>query len=149
MIRAPFIFILTFISHLSFGQNLYTQKFNNCKLSNFCLGCGETKAEIPQTFKKEFIKILGIKNLNKINGEIELQILIDSFGNPCLLSANNQTNIKSNKLNLQKAVNNSPVWKPAINEKIITQSSVTLLLIFKNCIAHMVKYESSSYSQCN
>ena len=132
MIKTSFIFILNFISILSFGQNLYTQKFDNCKLSNFCLDCGEIKAEIPQTFKEEFIKSLGSKNLNKVNGEIEIQILIDSFGKPCLLSADNRTNIKSNKLNLQKAVNSTSVWKPAISEKNVSQSSVSLLLTFEN-----------------
>ena len=52
MIKVSFIFGLTFISILSFGQNLYTQKFDNCKLSEFCLDCGNPKAEIPQTFKQ-------------------------------------------------------------------------------------------------
>ncbi|MEO6731443.1 MAG: hypothetical protein ABIN01_09510 [Ferruginibacter sp.] len=130
MIRASFIFFLTFISTLSFGQNLYTEKFDNCKLSSFCLDCGAPKAEMSQTFNDELLRNLDSKSLKKINGDIEIQILIDSLGKPCLLSATNQTNVKLNKLNLQKAVNNSSFWKPAISEKIATQSSVSLLLTF-------------------
>ncbi len=132
MIKAFFIFILTFISIFSVGQNLYNQKFDNCKLSNFCLDCGEIKAEMPQSFKQEFINSLGFKSLSIVSGEIEIQILIDTFGKPCLLSANNQTNIKSNKLNLQKAINNTSIWKPAISDKVVTQSSVSILLTFDN-----------------
>jgi ligand-binding sensor domain-containing protein len=132
MIRVSFVFFLTSISIFSFGQNLYTEKFDNCKLSNFCLDCGETKAEMPQSFKQQLINFLDSNNLNKINGQIEIQILIDSFGKPCLLSANNQTNIKSGKLNLQKAINNTSVWKPAISQNVVAQSSVSLLLVFEN-----------------
>ena len=78
---------------------MYSEKFDNCRLSSFCLDCGEPKAEIPQTFNEELLRNLDPKSLNAINGDIEIQILIDSLGIPCLLSASNQTNIKLNKLN--------------------------------------------------
>jgi len=132
MIKVFFIFIFAFPSFLSFGQNLYTQKFDDCKLSEFCLDCGDPKAEMPLTFKQEVAKFLDSKSLQKVNGKIEIQILIDAFGKPCLLSANNQTNIESNKLNLQRAINNTSVWKPAISENKATQSSVALLLTFSD-----------------
>lgn len=132
MIRTSFIFFLTLISTWSFGQHLYTEKFDNCKLSSFCLDCGEPKAEMPQTFNQELLKNLDSKSLLKITGDIEIQILIDSLGKPCLLSATNQTNVKLNKLNLQKAVNNTSFWKPAISENLPTQSSVSIVLNFEN-----------------
>jgi len=30
-----------------FGQHLYPEKYDACKLSSFCLDCGEPKAEVP------------------------------------------------------------------------------------------------------
>ena len=61
-----------------------------------------------------------------------IQILIDSSGKPCLLSANNQTNIKSEKLNLQYAINTTSNWTPAISENKAAQSSVSLIFDFDN-----------------
>ncbi len=116
----------------SLGQNLYPEKFDDCKLSRFCLDCGDTKAQLPQTFIKDFISNLDEKSLNKISGDIEVQILIDSLGNPCLLSAKNSTNIKSKKLNLQKAINQTEKWSPAISKGESVQASVSLLLKFSN-----------------
>jgi ligand-binding sensor domain-containing protein len=87
---------------------------------------------MPEIFNQELLKNLDIKSLKKINGDIEVQILIDSLGKPCLLSANNQTNIKLSKLKLQKAINSGSYWKPAVSEKMATQSSVSLVLSFSN-----------------
>lgn len=121
-----------FITSFSFGQHLYPEKFNECKLSKFCLDCGETKAEPPQEFIKNFISNLNQKSLKKIKGFIEVQILIDSIGNPCLLSAKNETNIKSKKLKLQKGIANSGNWSPAISKGKPEKVSVSLQLYFNN-----------------
>jgi hypothetical protein len=101
-------------------------------LSQFCLDCGETKAQPPQTLKEELFKNLNAASLKKLKGLLEIQILVDSIGKPCLISADNQTNIKSKKLNLQFAVNSSSFWKPAISENKNTQSSVSLIIYFDN-----------------
>jgi ligand-binding sensor domain-containing protein len=115
-----------------FGQNLYSEKFDNCKLSQFCLDCGDTKAQPPQSLIQELINNFDASTLKKARGQLEIQILIDSFGNPCLLSANNQTNAKSKKLGLQYAINNTSKWKPAVSENKNTPSSVSLILDFDN-----------------
>lgn len=132
MTRAAILFYLPFIPTFSFGQHLYSEKFDNCKLTSFCLDCGEPKAIMPEIFNQELLKNLDIRNVSKINGDIEVQILIDSLGKPCLLSANNQTNVKLNKLQLQKAINNGSPWKAAVRDKIAMHSSVSLLLSFSN-----------------
>lgn len=123
---------LTILSTYTFGQNLYPEKFDYCKLSEFCLDCGEIKAQPPQNLIQELNKNFDATSLKKIKGQLEIQILIDSFGRPCLLSTNNQTNIKSKKLRLQNSINNSSNWLPAISENKKTKSSVSLILYFDN-----------------
>lgn len=132
MNRFFYTLVLVFITKLSFGQNLYLEKFDNCKLSRFCIDCGDTKAIPPQNLIQELISNFDSNSFKKIKGQLEIQVLIDSTGKPCILSATNQTNIKSNKLKLQYSVNNSSLWKPAISQNKITQSSVSLLLNFEN-----------------
>lgn len=121
-----------FITNLTFGQHLYPEKFNQCKLSKFCLDCGDTKAEPPQKFIENFISNLNKKSLKKINGFIDVQILVDSIGNPCLLSAKNETNIKSKKLKLQNGIANSGNWSPAISKGKFEKVSISLQLNFNN-----------------
>jgi hypothetical protein len=93
-------YILLFIlcAAMAQGQHLYNEKYNDCSFNSFCLDCGEVKAQPPQNFLNELIAKFNPKSLKEIKGSIEVQILIDSVGNPCLLSADNQSNIKSKKL---------------------------------------------------
>ncbi|MEQ8903986.1 hypothetical protein [Ekhidna sp.] len=116
----------------SFGQHLYPEQFDNCKLSSFCLDCGDTKAEPPSDFISTFIENLNQKVLTKLEGKIEVQILIDESGNPCLLSASNQSTVNSKKLSLQNAINSGNQWNPAISKDKKSNTSVSLLLIFEN-----------------
>lgn len=121
-----------FIINFAFGQHLYPEKYDECKLSRFCLDCGDTKAEPPADFVTDFLSNLNEKSLKKIKGSIVVQILIDSIGKPCLLSAQNETNIKSKKLKLQDGINNTNNWLPAITKEKAESASVSLLLIFED-----------------
>jgi hypothetical protein len=121
-----------FIINFAFGQHLYPEKYDECKLSRFCLDCGDTKAELPQDFVSDFISNLNEKSLRKIKGSITVQILVDSIGKPCLLSAKNESNVKSKKLGLQNGISNTKNWLPAITRRKAEQASVSLLLIFKD-----------------
>ena len=116
--------------NILFGQNLYPEKFDECNLNKFCLDCGDIKAQPPQTFINDLISNLNERSINKINGDIEVQILIDSLGTPCLLSAKNETNIKSKKLNLKNGINSTKKWSPAMSKGKSQQVSVSLLLTF-------------------
>ncbi len=121
-----------FIINFAFGQHLYPEKYDECKLSRFCLDCGDTKAEPPQDFVSDFISNLNEKSLRKIKGSIIVQILVDSIGKPCLLSAKNETNVKSKKLRLLNGISNTKNWLPAITKGKAEQASVSLFLIFKD-----------------
>lgn len=116
----------------SYSQHLYSEKYDNCKLTSFCLDCGDTKAEAPKSFINELVDKFDKKSLSKIKGNIEVQILIDENGKTCLLSSQNQTNISSKKLGLQKAINQTTNWEPAISKNKKTNSSVSLIFTFEN-----------------
>ena len=88
-----------------FGQHLYPEKYDDCKLSSFCLDCGEPKAEVPRDAVESILSGLNQKSLKKINGLIRVQILVDTLGNSCLLSSENSTNVSSKNLGLKKAIN--------------------------------------------
>lgn len=115
----------------SYSQHLYPEKYDGCRLTSFCLDCGDTKAEPPQMFIDEMIGNFDKKGLSKINGSVEIQVLVDDNGKPCLLSSLNQSNVTSKKLGLQKAVNNTSLWQPAISKGKNTNSSVSFVLVFE------------------
>jgi ligand-binding sensor domain-containing protein len=114
----------------SYAQNLYPEKFEGCQFTSFCLDCGDTKAQPPKSIVNELIDKFDKNSLGAIKGTIEVQILIDENGKPCLLSSLNQTNVPSNKLNLQNAINNTSHWEPALSQNQKSSSSVSLIFEF-------------------
>jgi len=127
-----FLILTQFWLTLSYSQHLYTEKYDVCSLTSFCLDCGDTKAQPPKLIVDELANNLDKKSLSKISGIIEVQILIDENGKPCLLSSVNQTNVSSKKLGLQKAINNISAWESAVSDNKKTNSSVSLILEFEN-----------------
>ncbi len=124
--------ILLFSVLILNAQNLYQEKFNDCKLSTFCLDCGDTKSEPQSTIIDEIIQNLDKSTFTKTKGIIEIQILINEDGKPCLLSVQNQTNVSTKKLKLKEAINNSSNWSPAITKGKKQNSSVSVILEFNN-----------------
>lgn len=132
MYKSILLFIaFVFTSYASSAQYLYPEKFKGCILG-FGLDLGNPKAKAPDNFADKIIENMNSAALEKIEGSIEVQILIDTLGQPCLLSANNKTNVTSKALNLQAAINSSSNWEPAIYYGTKTDVCVMLLLEFKN-----------------
>jgi ligand-binding sensor domain-containing protein len=119
-------------TNTGFSQHLYSEKYEGCLFSSFCLDCGDTKASPPKTFVSEVVNKLDKATLSEIKGTIEVQILIDENGKPCLLSSTNQTNIPFEKIKLQNAINSTSYWQAAISENKKTSSSVSIIFEFDN-----------------
>ncbi len=49
-----------------FGQHLYPEKYDECELSQFCLDCGEPKAELPKDAVESVLDGFNRKALKKI-----------------------------------------------------------------------------------
>jgi hypothetical protein len=126
------IIFLGIIANTLYSQSLYPEKFEDCKLSSFCLDCGDLKAQPPKTIIQKLLTGIGEKNLTILKGTIELQILIDQDGKPCLLSADNKTNISSSDLKLKASVNGTENWSPAVTGAKKENSSVSIILQFEN-----------------
>lgn len=114
------------------AQQLYQEKFDDCRLSAFCLDCGDTKAEPQSTFIDEIINNLHKSMFAKAKGVIEVQILIDEQGAPCLLSLQHRINVSITRLALKKAINNTSNWQPAIIKGKQQNSSVSLIFSFEH-----------------
>jgi ligand-binding sensor domain-containing protein len=115
-----------------FGQHLYPEKYDDCKLSRFCLDCGDPKAELPDNAVETILSGLNQKSLKKINGTIKVQILVDTLGNPCLISSENNTNVSSKKLDLQNAIYSMPKWAASMKDEKAQSASVSLELVFQD-----------------
>ncbi len=124
--------LVIFTFQTSFGQNLYPEKYDDCKLSRFCLDCGDPKAELPENGVNDILDGLNQKSLKRIAGTIKVQILLDSLGKPCLLSSENNTKVSSKKLDLQEAINSMPNWTPSMKNTKPQSSSVSLELVFQD-----------------
>lgn len=124
--------ILIIFSTPIFSQSLYPEKFEDCKLSRFCLDCGDTKAQPSKDILQEIFSNFDKKSLTNLNGTIEVQILIDEKGKPCLLSCENKTSVSSIELNLKNAINNTSNWQPAITNNKSENSSVSVIFEFSN-----------------
>ena len=124
------LFFLT--AQTVFGQHLYPEKYDECKLSRFCLDCGEPKADLPKDAVESILNGLNQKSLKKINGSIRVQILVDTLGHSCLLSSENGTNVTSKKLDLQNAINSMSKWTPSMKDNKAQSASVSLELVFQD-----------------
>ncbi len=132
MKRTVITFLAFFLLFTTQAQNLYNEKFTGCDISHFCLDCGDTKAEPAGYFIDEIVDNLNKSILSKVKGFVEVQILVNENGMPCLISANNQTNFTSKKMKLQNAINSTSYWVPAISKSKKISSSVSLTFIFDN-----------------
>lgn len=112
------------------AQYLYPEHYLE-KVSSFCLDCGNPQAMPPDDFLQQFMIRLDEKALQHVNGDIYVQILVDSTGNARLLSADNRTNVKSKKLKLQQSID-AIHWTPAGGDDVSGFQSVQLLIQFQN-----------------
>lgn len=112
------------------AQHLYPEHYS-FKGSRFCLDCGDPKAMPPDDICTRLLKAFNKKAIKNIEGDIYVQVLIDSEGKAQLVSADNQSNVTSKKLRLQKAIN-SIKWSPAVYDDKDNNQSVQLLLAFHN-----------------
>src|SRR5437870_2859413 len=80
------------------AQNVFPVKLEGCNTSQFCLDCGDPKANYDQADFDKLVTTLNSKyKLKGISGKIGFQVLVDSLGKPCVLSHTDQ---QSNKITL-------------------------------------------------
>ncbi|HRH50143.1 MAG TPA: two-component regulator propeller domain-containing protein [Panacibacter sp.] len=109
-----FLTLLAFtISTVINAQNLYPKKLDNCITTQFCLDCGDIKANVDkEKFETLITSLISTNNLKGIKGRVMFQILVDSTGKGCVLS---HTDVSDNIIsrNIVMALNSFDGFIPA------------------------------------
>lgn len=110
------------------AQHVYPEVYDHCYLDQFDFETDQIIAKIDsKTLIKTITRGWDKKTLNKAEGSLGLQILVDRRGNSCLMSVRNDTNMKLKKLNLNKNINDNLKW-----ERLSNKISTIILLEFKD-----------------
>ena len=133
------IFLVLFLtsSIATFGQHMFDETTSNCDYSEMSTESRSitTIYTSPELFYEDLLKDVNPKHLEKLNGELLLQILIDKDLTSCCISIKNSTNVSSGKLKLVKNINRMDKWKnktdksrkvSAVIKVIITPEQVTI-----------------------
>jgi hypothetical protein len=114
------------VSTISFSQEIFSQKYSDCASGIFSLEKDTADSKLNRrSFATLFKEKIGTEKFKKIEGILSLQIIIDTTGNPCLMSVENKTNFKSEDLKLRDIINSGMVWS-----KPHKRVSVLLMLKF-------------------
>ncbi|NRB60444.1 MAG: hypothetical protein HRU50_10970 [Winogradskyella sp.] len=110
-ITSAVLFISALCIH---AQNIYKEQLEGCDTKMFALESETKTAHIDDT---EIIKALSTliddTQRNKIKGKLKLQIIVYTDSSSCLLSYENDTNMKTTNLNIEEFrayINENLVW---------------------------------------
>lgn len=109
LILSLFVF-LAFQVHL-FSQNIFEEKFESCNTDHFVMESDSISVRIKEDGVLEILgKNFDKEVVEKIKGDLSLQILVDLQGNSCLLSIENKTNIATEQLNIKEIIDSKLKW---------------------------------------
>lgn len=110
------------------AQNLFPVKLNSCNTALFCLDCGNIKGGADSIKFGALMESINTNiPTNGIQGKIDIQVLIDSAGNGCILSHTDKSELPFT-LKLIDALNAFKGWTPAITDgKVESMTSVNML----------------------
>lgn len=99
------------VAFLAKAQHLFPEKFEGCDFEDFAFERNEPNAKIGNVELLTFFMNNIPKDVfDQLKGGISLQILVDTVGNSCLLSAENQTNASFADIGLKKSIDEKLVW---------------------------------------
>lgn len=90
---------------------------SHCPDFDYCYNCGDDKAVFLGRLKSYFEKALNLRDVDRIEGVVLVEIAVDSTGKTCAKkfinrSSNSAGEIKT--LGLDQVINNMPAWEPAV-----------------------------------
>jgi hypothetical protein len=87
------------------AQNLFPEKYAGCQTSEFSLESDSVEARTDyRALAAAVTSALKDDAKNRLRGELVLQIIVEPGGSGCLISVQNNTNVKSGKLRLKESV---------------------------------------------
>lgn len=121
---------LVFFSTLLHAQNLFPKKNDNCLTEQFCLDCGEIKANVDNPKLTALItQLSSSNNLKGLKGKVMFQILVDSTGKGCVLSHSDVSDHPVSQ-SITRALNSFTGFTPA-KSKDKTEGRVSFNMSFE------------------
>jgi hypothetical protein len=121
-----FVIVLLSLSTHAFSQHVYPEVIDNCYLDQFVY---ESDSLIAKLDKDKIIEVITAswdeKTKKSADGFLGLQVLVNNRGASCLMSIQNETNMKTKKMNLTESINDNLKW-PRMPQKV----SVIMVLTF-------------------
>lgn len=108
------LMIVTLVSSVTClkAQNIFPEKFDGCITDQFAMERDTATAKINSIkFIQDLKTHLGEAKVNKLSGTLKLQIIVDLNGNSCLLSLENNTNIRTKELDLKRWIDDRLIWE--------------------------------------
>ena len=130
--RTGSLLFLLMISLAADCQNIFPAKFQGCVTDRF-----ELESKIYAASDKDSLLLTIVSNLekdiaNELRGEVRIQVIIDTSGNPCCLSAENNLNSSLGRLHLDEIINTKTKWSKPVRtfDAEMIKVSATILLRF-------------------
>lgn len=102
----------------AWSQNVFPEIYKGCNTDQFALERDTTTAKHDAVaFTQLLRQELGPKRMERLRGELKLQIIVQEDGSSCLLSIENKTNMRSKQLDLKRIVDQRVKWAP-LSEKV-------------------------------
>jgi Two component regulator propeller len=128
------LFIFAFVSFCSttlWCQNVFKVKVGGCDLSQFCVDCGDPKASYDETdFRKIISDLNSDYNFKGMRGNVAFQVLVDSLGQPCVLSHSDESKARFT-LDIVQYLNQCR-WTPATDHGKPVRASVNVIFSFED-----------------
>jgi len=129
--KTAFLFFLSIVTSFSYGQNLFDTKFKKCDASAFFLEGNEIFAQKDLVeLSSEILSKIEPSQLLVISGEIKIQVFIDSLGNACCVSLENNLNKKGKKIDFASIIDNHTTWTSPIRKGQIASVCTIISLDF-------------------
>lgn len=117
------LFLLLFTSISTKSQNIFPVKLDKCRVTKFCLDCGDKKATYDE---EEFGALINKLNstliLEGLKGVVKFQVLIDAEGKACVLSHTDQSKSAVTR-KLVRELNKFKNWIPAFTDEVVEEKS--------------------------
>lgn len=126
------IVFLSLMTNVCFGQNLFQEKFMECKPAMLYVENDSFLVDYqPQdSLFADIINKIDLKIQEKILGDLTIQVLVDTLGKSCCMSLLNNTNISTRKLKIPEIISKLENWKVIANPVRAQTISIQLKLTF-------------------
>lgn len=110
------VLILSLYAVFARSQGLFEEKYDECSIIKPCRFCGDTLPQPPYNFNRLIIDRIHNTpwGYNLRTGKLLFEILIDSTGQACVVSIDDQVYCADMKKDILIAINEMHNWKPAI-----------------------------------